>query len=74
MKATVRKTGETYGVFMGDKEVADGHGFTSVRAAEAVAAFYNKCKHENTVEGVDEDGNLVEPAYDVCVDCGLRID
>lgn len=27
------------------------------------------CDHE-WVEGVDDDGNLAEPAYDVCVDCG----
>lgn len=28
-----------------------------------------ECDHE-WVEGVDDDGNLVEPAYDVCVHCG----
>jgi hypothetical protein len=28
------------------------------------------CAHHNTVEGVDDDGNLVEPPYDQCVDCG----
>jgi hypothetical protein len=31
------------------------------------------CRHENTTEGVDDDGNLAEPAYDVCLDCGERI-
>lgn len=31
------------------------------------------CDHE-WVEGVDEEGQLVEPAYDVCVHCGLRQD
>jgi hypothetical protein len=29
-----------------------------------------ECPHENVVEGVDNDGQLIEPAYDVCVDCG----
>lgn len=28
------------------------------------------CPHENTTEGVDEDGQLIEPAFDVCLDCG----
>lgn len=27
------------------------------------------CDHEWT-EGVDEDGNLIEPAFDVCTKCG----
>jgi hypothetical protein len=31
------------------------------------------CTHE-WVEGVDEDGKLVEPAYDVCVQCGMHSD
>lgn len=29
----------------------------------------DECEHE-WVEGTDDDGNLVEPAYDVCVNCG----
>lgn len=33
----------------------------------------DSCDHE-WVEGVDEDGNLEEPAYDVCVQCGERRD
>jgi hypothetical protein len=31
------------------------------------------CQHE-FVEGVDEDGEPVEPAYDVCIHCGERQD
>lgn len=31
------------------------------------------CDHE-WVEGVDEEGRLAEPAYDVCVQCGERRD
>lgn len=27
------------------------------------------CKH-HWVEGVDEDGQLIEPAFDVCTSCG----
>jgi hypothetical protein len=27
------------------------------------------CDHE-FVEGVDEEGNLIEPAFDVCIHCG----
>jgi len=31
----------------------------------------NDCDHD-WVEGVDDDGNLVEPPYDVCVNCGAE--
>ena len=32
-----------------------------------------ECEHE-FVELVDEDGELVEPAQDVCIHCGLSTD
>lgn len=32
------------------------------------------CPHDHVVEGVDENGELAEPAFDICVDCGERID
>lgn len=31
------------------------------------------CPHANTTEGVDGYGRLIEPAYDVCVDCGEKL-
>jgi hypothetical protein len=31
------------------------------------------CQHE-FVESVDEDGNLIEPAFDMCIHCGERRD
>ena len=33
----------------------------------------DECDHQ-FVEGVDDEGRLVEPAYDVCVHCGERRD
>lgn len=32
--------------------------------------FQEICPHENTTELVNDDGFLVEPAADVCLDCG----
>lgn len=31
------------------------------------------CAHANTTEAVDENGRLVEPAKDVCIDCGEEL-
>ena len=32
-----------------------------------------ECEHE-WVEAVDDNGKLIEPAYDVCIHCGARQD
>lgn len=31
------------------------------------------CSHDNVVEGVDDEGELLEPPCDVCTDCGAKI-
>lgn len=32
-----------------------------------------ECEHE-WVEATDDEGRLIEPAYDICVQCGIRRD
>lgn len=33
------------------------------------AEYSSMCKHE-FVEAVDDDGNLIEPPFDICIQCG----
>lgn len=41
------------------------------RLAGLLAAAPLPCQHD-WHEGVDDEGQLVEPAYDVCINCGVR--
>jgi hypothetical protein len=53
-----------------------GDGTLNVHAESTtceVCSPSNFCAHDWN-EAVDADGNLIEPAYDICVNCGERRD
>jgi hypothetical protein len=39
---------------------------------EEVLEASRECPHDCCVEAVDDEGNLIEPPYDVCVNCGTE--
>lgn len=58
-----------YGFYTADKLIKVSK--EEVANASRQPTMEDECDHE-WVEGVDDDGHLIEPAFDVCINCGAE--